>query len=245
SLGQGRASPIWGDARPAYSARSPVLAGAQPLPYNAQLPGMGFSPGLQSMSIAPVLNVPIQGALAAALVERSMSVLAETTGATVVVFDASGEVAFGPISGVPVVQLLLRSAQGREAVIAAHRQAVGSQFASPDSRIHPLLDDLFERFGVSVTTTGRCAGTLTLGDRPKSPLTTQQVSELAAAFGVRPAALQDAASQLEPWTPDEAKTARDLAALLADLFAEICTQEKHLRHRIEELSAVYNIASLF
>jgi sigma-B regulation protein RsbU (phosphoserine phosphatase) len=176
--------------------------------------------------------------------ERAMHVLAQATSASVALYDASGDLVAGPVSANPLVDVLLRSEAARQALLAAHQASIPTLFPRDGQVVHPLLGEGLERFAVPVTTTGRCAGTLVVGDRPRYPLSARQVHELAETFSLTPSAIQDAASETVPWSPMEAGTARQLATLLAELFAELCTQEKNLRHRIEELSAVYNIAGL-
>lgn len=173
-----------------------------------------------------------------------MHVLAQATSASVALYDASGDLVAGPVSANPLVDVLLRSEAARQALLAAHQASIPTLFPRDGQVVHPLLGEGLERFAVPVTTTGRCAGTLVVGDRPRYPLSARQVHELAETFSLTPSAIQDAASETVPWSPMEAGTARQLATLLAELFAELCTQEKNLRHRIEELSAVYNIAGL-
>ncbi len=70
------------------------------------------------------------------------------------------------------------------------------------------------------------------------------VSAIAAQAGVDEGVLQEAASQLQPWTPAQASAARSLGQLLGDLFGELCAKESELDRRVEELNAVYNIAGL-
>lgn len=176
------------------------------------------------------------------LAERALSALAEETAATAVLFDANGDVAVGPVAGSELGKLLLGSTVGREAVLAAHRAAIDRQTtASPGSM---LLTEALGYFGFPLITSGGCAGTLTLGDRPRRPLSDRTLAELSVASDVPEETLRAAAERLAPWSSDEAAGARGLATAVAELLAELCTQEQNLRNREGELSAVYNIAGL-
>lgn len=173
---------------------------------------------------------------------RALGVFAEATGTTVVLFNQDNQIAVGPIAGNSLVHQLLESAAGRPFIEAAHRQTFSPDRTSSD----PLLDlGYLDRFAVPVIRAGRQVGTLTLGDRPRQPLPPPLVRDIARATSLDEAALQQAARALPCWTASEAEAIRNLGALLVELFANLCSQDEDLRHRLEELSAVYNIAGLF
>ncbi len=188
------------------------------------------------LPVIPLQRVP------GTLVQRALQVLADTTGATAVLFDAAGELVAGPIAGNAFAALLLTRPAGRDAVLAGHRAALPQAAPEPTT---PLLDgDTFTRFPIRIVTTGQCAGTLTLGDRPHSALSEAMLERISVQTDIPLGDLAAAARDLRAWPPHQIEVARQLAALLADLFAELCTRQQDLRDRIEELSAVYNIAGM-
>ncbi len=177
--------------------------------------------------------------------QRALGVFAEATGTTVMLFNESRQVVLGPIAGGALVRQLLETAAGRELVVAAHRAQITSGDAQLDTPPAPSPLGPLDRFAVPVVRGAIRAGTLTLGDRPRQPLTESMVHEMAVAAGAGFEPLWDAARELRCWAAPEAEAARNLAAVLVELFASLCMQDEDLRHRIEELSAVYNIAGLF
>jgi phosphoserine phosphatase RsbU/P len=188
--------------------------------------------------------VPLQSTLAPGLMSRALEVLAEATDATAVLTNAAGELVAGPVPGSALGRLLLSTEAGRSAVISAHLiTAKITRGGLPESDGSPLAEALY-RVAVPIMTDGKCAGTLTLGDRPRRALSTGGVRKIAAACGLDPELLQAAAGELPAWSPAAASAARNLATLIADLFAELCTQEKTLQDRLDELSAVYNIVGM-
>ncbi len=94
-------------------------------------------------------------------------------------------------------------------------------------------------------TAGKCRlGTVVMGDRPAQPWDADHVERLAARWGLNPAALADAAGRCGPWTEHERRTAMELGAVTASMLARLCQQEQQLQDRMEELSAVYDVAGM-
>ena len=167
---------------------------------------------------------------------RALEVLSEAACATVVLFDTDGRALIGPVAGSPFVRELLTTQAGRELLVDAHRQAIEG--------LEPAVCHL-DRFALPLIRGRRRVGTLTIGDRPRKPLPSDAVEVMALAAGVSIEALQQPAAELPPWSAGEAAAFRNLAALTGDMLVSLCSQDEDLRHRIEELSAVYNIAGLF
>lgn len=92
---------------------------------------------------------------------------------------------------------------------------------------------------------GKCRlGTLVLGDRPSSLWADRHTGELAAVWGVEASALAAAVRQCGPWTEPERHAAVELATATAAILARLCQQEQQLQSRIDELSAVYDLAGM-
>src|SRR5687768_2029869 len=113
------------------------------------------------------LNSSPNGTPASVLVQRALQVLADTTSATAILFDASGEVVVGPIAGSAFVRQLLSNETGRGAIIAAHRSAIDrNEYPSNLMSTGLLADDILDHFAIPVYRASERSGTLTLGDRP-------------------------------------------------------------------------------
>ena len=175
---------------------------------------------------------------------HALEVLSAATGATGVLFDARGEVLIGPMPGSEWTRRILDAEGGRALIIEAHRSAM---VLGDTSNLGPgatALVDAMDHFAVPLTVGGQQAATLTLGDRPRQPISETVVRQIAAVLKLDPTTLLAAASGLKSWTASEAGAARDLAGLINRLFGELCAQERSLQLRIEELSVVYNITGL-
>jgi phosphoserine phosphatase RsbU/P len=176
---------------------------------------------------------------------HALNVVADGTFATVTLFDNSGEAVVGPVAGNEMIRQLLGTPQGRRLVFQAHQSAVatGSDGVACDGE-SVLSNGQLYRFAIPIVRGGRRAGTLTLGDRPRTPLPAAFIAQIELAAGLAPGELREAARALEAWTDTEAFAARNMAALFTELLAELCVQESNLGSRIDELTAVYNIAGL-
>jgi len=145
-----------------------------------------------------------------------------------------------------MIRNLLETPSGRTLVMSAHRAQLGETGQALPADIGPslLLCEHLEHFAVPVIRGGQRAGTLTLGDRPRRPLSEAAVRQIASAANVDSETLQDVARELPCWTAAQAEADRNLAAVVVELVASLCMQDEDLRSRIQELSAVYNIAGL-
>ncbi len=176
---------------------------------------------------------------------RALETLANTTRATAILFNPEGNLLAGPFPGNDFIRRIISTDAGRQAVLDAHSVVLNKASAFPVGSIPELFGpETFHHYAATVMRNGRHVATVTLGEQPKHPLPTSMVEKLTKAFELDPAFLQQAASNLRIWTPDESAAARNLLSLIADLLGTISAQEQNLRHRVEELSAVYNILGM-
>lgn len=186
----------------------------------------------------------LQRSLSNGLLEHALNVLADATSSTVVLFDHAGEVVLGPIAGHAMIRDVLGTEQGRALVLDAHRAAVARHMGAGERDGNLLEEGPLDHFAIPVIYAGLPAGALTLGDRTREPLEPEWVARLETAAGLRRGALTENAAAFPPWDATEASAARNMAALVTEMFADLFAQEETLRTRIEELTAVYNIAGL-
>ncbi|MCH7814667.1 MAG: SpoIIE family protein phosphatase, partial [Planctomycetes bacterium] len=71
-----------------------------------------------------------------------------------------------------------------------------------------------------------------------------RVPAWAREYGLDEAVLMQALNQMVPPTDQERESALNCARKLARAIAHLCHQEAMIRHRVEELSAVYNLAGM-
>ncbi len=200
----------------------------------------------------------LRDALAGMPLERVVEILAAATQCTATLFDEQKQVIAGPVTGTALMRAILAVDSGRAAVIDAHRSAIppdtfathpdqGNTTASPSAteagRENPLTT-LFDHFAASIMHDGRRIAALTLGDRPRKPLTDEAIQQLATEFRLDAVELRATAGEIVPWTAEQASAARDLLALTAELLTTIDYQHVELAHRVEELTTVYNIVGL-
>ncbi|MHC4443966.1 MAG: SpoIIE family protein phosphatase [Planctomycetota bacterium] len=174
---------------------------------------------------------------------HSLEVLADQTLATVILFDASNTVHLGPVAGNEFFAQILATDAGREAVISAHKSAINPDAAAKDDSC-PLTDGTFEHFAIPITRNEQHVGTLTLGDRTGTALSKQQINQIETYIDLPAGSLAQAAKDLQPWSEAIASSSRNMTALLAELLAELCSQDEDLNLRTEELTAVYNISNM-
>ena len=176
---------------------------------------------------------------------HALEVLADATSATVVLFDSRGEPSIGPVAGNDFIRHIMSTPQGAAAVLSAHRAAVDAERnAEPTGDHGALTEGVLDRFTIPVVREGRRAGTMTVGDRPRQSVSADFITRVEQAAGLEAGDLGQVAQRLVPWSAPEASAARNMAALVSELFAELCAQMENLRSRIEELTAVYNLAGL-
>ena len=188
---------------------------------------------------------PLLSMLSGGAIEHAIHVLAEAVCATVVVFGETGELLAGPAAGNELGRLLLATDVGRKALLAAHRAVVGQALGEADAGPPDFTgESVLDRYAIPVTRGDRRLGFITLGDRPRQSLTAVVVEHMETLLGCKPGEMRPAACALPPWDAAGAAAARNLAALLGEVFAELSSADEDLRRRIDELSAVYNIVGL-
>ncbi len=185
-------------------------------------------------------GVSLKETAAAQRVRYALDLLATVTHRVISLFDESGELVGGPVAGTALARLMLTTSAGRDHLIrlqldAAHGRpgpdastASGSQEA--DVVVAPVLD------------VEQVLGLLVAGGDPRASLTPENGERFAADIGIPLDGLRDAASR--PPAPMSSAETLQLLELTAALLAEVATQDRALRLRIEELGAVYNIAAL-
>jgi len=100
------------------------------------------------------------------------------------------------------------------------------------------------QYAAAVRLQGRVLGTVVLGDVPESPITPQQVRDLADRHGLDEAELAQAAAELEPLPEGQMQSAVRFLQLLAGTLTRLCWQQAVLRERVEELTLLAETSRL-
>jgi len=197
------------------------------------------------MSKDGICHNPINRSLSGISIYHALEVLAHETSATTAIFDNTGKLIIGPVPGSDFVRQVLATDRGRNGIIDAHRSAIMKKLSSSNNlEWLQLAVDTFDYYAIPIVKNGQQIATMTLGDRSRQSLTDTLIHQMESAIGVSSDTLKESASRLRPWSPATASAARNMSALLAELLAELCTQDEDLRSRIDELTAVYNISGL-
>lgn len=100
------------------------------------------------------------------------------------------------------------------------------------------------QFAAPITVGGQRLGAIIVGDRPRRPLSDEQVREIAERFDLDYDTLRRAAWGLRNWSDREMTAATRFAQLFATTLARLCYQGWELQQRVRELSTVYHVSTL-
>ena len=175
----------------------------------------------------------------AALAEVSMSIC-----------DAEGNLVTRPACAGPLCQLLAVSQSGRAACAHSDEQA-SRELGDRATKTGPASGNSLhtchagmERACVPIHVDGDHLGCIVVGDRPRAAVPQKLAKELARRHGLDEAATIAAAKRIQPWTERQRQATIDCAKTLANALATLCRQDLLLRDRIEELTAIHDIAGL-
>ena len=176
---------------------------------------------------------------------HALEVLAQATSASVAFLDADGSLAVGPVAGNRFVRVLLGTEVGRSVVVSAHRAPpAGPSSAPPAPRLGQNDPDPPSYLSVPVLRDGAEVGTISLTTPSMAMLSPEAIARIESQAGLGPDTLGIEARGLKPWTSAETAAARDMAALVGELYSELCARDEDLHHRMDELSTVYNITGM-
>lgn len=179
---------------------------------------------------------------AAALAEI-LEVFATVTHTTVNVCDPQGRGIARSSHAHPICELMVESDQGREAcsecIAAVVRRAVGAS-APVSLDCHAGMVE----YAAPVTLSGQVLAVIVMGDLPRRQPEPATVGALAERYQLAPAAVAAVFESMPPWSEDEMSAALGFLQLLADTLSRFCQQESRLRHRVEELTTVYEMTAM-
>lgn len=91
---------------------------------------------------------------------------------------------------------------------------------------------------------GRHLGAIIVGDRPLKEPSGEALRELGERHGVPADQLAVAAQRLKPWSDSGMTAAAEFVQELANTIAKLCYHSYQLRCRVDELAAMYEVASM-
>ncbi len=169
--------------------------------------------------------------------------LAASTRTTVAIISDQGLAVLPPNAGNPFGALIATHDGAAAAQKIRLQVAAGS---SSDTR-ESWVDDAECRLShlLVPVVVGKCrVGTLVVGDRPSEGWTDEHARAMADRWGLNADALSAAARECGPWPEHERQAAAEMATATAAMLARFCQQEQQLQSRMEELSAVYDLAGM-
>ena len=153
--------------------------------------------------------------------------------------DPRGKLIIEPSRPGSFCQLIQSSPSGAKACAASNRAAAKTAgLGHPQAcRCHAGL----YQFAAPIAMEGQRLGTITMGDRPKKPLSKKQIHELAKHYGINEEELAESAKTLPLWSDPQMVSCIRLLSVLSNNVARICYQEYVLRERLGELGGLYDL----
>ncbi|MCZ6697327.1 MAG: SpoIIE family protein phosphatase [Planctomycetota bacterium] len=169
--------------------------------------------------------------------------LSEMTGASAILCDPDGSSVTEPAGESGFCKLLRSTASGREALESALARAARlAQQAERACRTEGyaglVLCSAAIRLGEGVV------GTLVAGQRPLRKPTAKDIGALAETHGLSAEELASSVEAMEPWTEEGVAASLRFLDPLAKTLGELCHLSNQLRHRVDELAAVYEMTSM-
>jgi len=169
--------------------------------------------------------------------------LAQSTGTTAAVVCGPGEPVVGPTPGSPIGHALAASPAGAAAQKARIETAAAN--GTNDAPRMAYDDEPGLCHLVIPINAGRHRrGVLVLGDRPSRPWTEDDCRRLAERWQLSADALLAATRQCDGWPEEQRTVCKNLGVGVASLLARLCLQDQQLQHRVDELSAIYDMAGM-
>ncbi|MCG8404071.1 MAG: SpoIIE family protein phosphatase [Phycisphaerales bacterium] len=167
---------------------------------------------------------------------------AALTGMATSIRDANGNPITRPAEKPAFCELVQSTSSGFAACQTSHSEAaelVRTCDRPCQSQCHAGLS----QFVAPILLEDRHLGTIIVGDRPAQALTGEGLVTLAESHGLDCGELKDAAARLAPWADESMRSATDFIQELANTIARLAYNAYQLRCRINDLTAVHDIAS--
>lgn len=168
---------------------------------------------------------------------------AELTGVATTVRDAGGAPLTETAGEAEFCRMVQTSPQGRAACAECHARTATAACAS-GGPVRTECHAGLTQYAAPITIAGRPLAAIMVGDRPRTPLTDDQVRTVARLGGLDYDHLRRAAWMLPNWSERDMNAAIAFAQLLANTLARIGYQTHEIRQRVEELSTIYRVSTL-
>jgi sigma-B regulation protein RsbU (phosphoserine phosphatase) len=120
------------------------------------------------------------------------------------------------------------------------RPSPAAEGEPPDAGDGPIVEAYYAAAPISLD--GRRLGSIVMEDRPRPASPSPAIRDLAHQFGLSDEQLMQLLTQVRQSAIDRYNASLEFLHLLANTIARLCFHEHQLRRRVEELSAMYDIA---
>ncbi len=188
---------------------------------------------------------PQTGMFSSDAISRALQSLVKLEGGAACLFDASGRIMVGPVAGDPLTGQIITTTEGAALLAMALRGPQGE--GDPQQAAKPLVAAIqaaLDVYPMAIEDEVATAQTLAIGLWKREALYDPFPKQLAEGLGLDASALTIAAESVQPHRLGAGEKARRVAQGLAELIGLLSAQEHTLRHRMDELEAVYKVSGL-
>lgn len=178
------------------------------------------------------------------VLDEILEVFAAVTRTTVCICERSGRILSRSSKASPVCRLMSESELSRHACRQCVNEAIEQAVAGAEPvslRCHADMDE----YAAPVLMDGRLLAVIVMSDLLHQHPDRVALDDMADRYRIDRGVIEAAFSQAETSSEDQISAAVGFLRLLADTLARFCKQESQLRHRMEELTTVYDTTAMF
>ncbi len=191
--------------------------------------------GQRDLRLTDLLNVGTLGEI--------LEVFARVTQTTVTLCEPDGEIISRPPHLNPLCRILAQGGRGGEQCRKS-RRAAARQAAKAGKCVATTCYAGMVQYAAPVLLDGKLLAIIVMGDLPARRPDEASIAALAREHQVDPQTLAELFQRTQPWSDEQMSAAVEFLQLLANTLGRFCQQESQLRHRVDELVAVYNITAM-
>lgn len=195
------------------------------------------------MNAQPAESPALTDFIKASTLQDVQNAFVALTGVATSIRDADGNPLTDPGGDNDYCRMFLNHPEASVACRDCHTRATQSACAT-GGLVQMECHAGLTQYAAPVNIKGEPLAAIIIGDRPRTPLTDDQVRTVADRFGLDYDTLRRAAWGLKNWAERDMSSAIAFAQLLANTLARIWYQAHQLGQRNEELETVYRLSTL-
>jgi serine phosphatase RsbU (regulator of sigma subunit)/ligand-binding sensor protein len=177
------------------------------------------------------------------LLQNIQDWFAQFTGISVAIRDPDGIMLTRPSMRSPFCSIIAGEEHGSEYCRMSNQKAarIAAKTGRPEKyTCHAGLT----QFTAPIIVEDKILGLVVIGDRPVKELSPSKIQEIAERLHIDKNILQEAASQMHPWSEEEMQSAIQFLYSTANAIASLCYQGYQLQKRVNELSSLHEISEM-